>query len=72
MRYQGSEAYSMEATERRRERLERQAAPSFEVVTGGGLVPPPPGGRAARLPCGGWRGGPPRAARGGRGVPREN
>ena len=37
MRYQGSEAYSMEATERRRERLERQAAPSFEVVTGGGL-----------------------------------
>ena len=37
MRYQGSEAYSMVATERRRERLERQAAPSFEVVTGGGL-----------------------------------
>ena len=37
MRYQGSEAYSVETAERRRERLERQAAPSFEVVTGGGL-----------------------------------
>lgn len=37
MRYQGSEAYSMDVTERRRERLEQQAAPSFEVVTGGGL-----------------------------------
>lgn len=37
MRYQGSEAYSMDVAERRRERLEQQAAPSFEVVTGGGL-----------------------------------
>lgn len=37
MRHQGSEAYSVEMAERRRERLERQAAPSFEVVTGGGL-----------------------------------
>ncbi|MBM6676849.1 cell division protein FtsL [Olsenella uli] len=37
MRYQGSEAYNMEAAEQRRERLERRAAPSFEVVTGGGL-----------------------------------
>ena len=37
MRYQGSEAYSMDVAERRQERLERQAAPSFEVVTGGGL-----------------------------------
>lgn len=37
MRYQGSEAMSMGAAERRRERLERQEAPSFEVVTGGGL-----------------------------------
>ena len=37
MRYQGSEAYSMDAAERRRELLDRQDAPSFEVVTGGGL-----------------------------------
>lgn len=37
MRYQGSEAYSMEAAERGRERIEREARPSFEVVTGGGL-----------------------------------
>ena len=37
MRYQGSEAMSMGAAERRRERLDRQEAPSFEVVTGGGL-----------------------------------
>ena len=37
MRYQGSEAYSMDVAERRRERLEQQAAPSFEVVSGGGL-----------------------------------
>lgn len=37
MRYQGSEAYSMDVAERRRERLEQRAAPSFEVVTGGGL-----------------------------------
>lgn len=37
MRHQGSEAYSMDVAERRRERLEQQAAPSFEVVTGGGL-----------------------------------
>lgn len=37
MRYQGSEAYNMDVAERRRERLEQQAAPSFEVVTGGGL-----------------------------------
>lgn len=37
MRYQGSEAYRVEAAERRRERLEGQARPSFEVVSGGGL-----------------------------------
>lgn len=37
MRYQGSEAYSVETAERRRERLERQARPSLEVVSGGGL-----------------------------------
>lgn len=37
MRYQGSEAYSMETAERRRERLEAEARPSFEVVSGGGL-----------------------------------
>ena len=37
MRYQGSEAYSMRAAERGRERSEQQARPSFEVVSGGGL-----------------------------------
>ncbi len=37
MRYQGSEAYSMDVAERRRELLEQRNAPSFEVVTGGGL-----------------------------------
>ena len=37
MRYQGSEAYSMDVAERRRELLEQRTAPSFEVVTGGGL-----------------------------------
>ena len=37
MRYQGSEAYNMEAPERRARRQERAARPSFEVVTGGGL-----------------------------------
>ena len=38
MRYQGSEAYSMDVRRSGgEERLERRAAPSFEVVTGGGL-----------------------------------
>lgn len=38
MRYQGSEAMSVGAPERGRERLvERRDAPAFEVVTGGGL-----------------------------------
>ncbi|MBM6774966.1 cell division protein FtsL [Olsenella profusa] len=37
MRYQGSEAYNVEQAERGRERLAREARPSFEVVTGGGL-----------------------------------
>lgn len=36
MRYQGSEAQVL-GSAARRERLERQAAPSFEVVDGGGL-----------------------------------
>ncbi len=37
MRYQGSEAIDLEYAERRRARQQRQAAPSFEVVSGGGL-----------------------------------
>ena len=37
MRYQGSEAYNMGATEVRRERTQVEQRPSFEVVTGGGL-----------------------------------
>ena len=37
MRYQGSEAYNVEAAERRARRQERVARPSFEVVSGGGL-----------------------------------
>lgn len=37
MRYQGSEAYSIDAAERYVRRQQREAAPSFEVVTGGGL-----------------------------------
>lgn len=37
MRYQGSEAYSWDAAEGRRERSREEARPSFEVVTGGGL-----------------------------------
>ena len=37
MRYQGSEAYNMSATEVRRERTQVEQRPSFEVVTGGGL-----------------------------------
>lgn len=37
MRYQGSEAYSFDAAERRRDRSQRGAANAFEVVTGGGL-----------------------------------
>lgn len=37
MRYQGSEAYSMETPVRRRERPELEERPSFEVVSGGGL-----------------------------------
>lgn len=37
MRYQGSAAYSFDAAQRERELSSRQAAPSFEVVTGGGL-----------------------------------
>lgn len=37
MRYQGSAAYSYDAAQRERELSSRQAAPSFEVVTGGGL-----------------------------------
>lgn len=37
MRYQGSEAYSFDVAERRRERVEERNRASFEVVTGGGL-----------------------------------
>lgn len=37
LRYQGSEAYNWESTEREQQRQERQARPSFEVVTGDGL-----------------------------------
>ena len=37
MRHQGSEAYNVEAAERRARRQGRATRPSFEVVSGGGL-----------------------------------
>lgn len=37
MRYEGSEAYYVDGTERRRERPEGEVRRSFEVVSGGGL-----------------------------------
>ncbi len=37
MRYEGSEAYYVDGTERRRERPEGELRRSFEVVSGGGL-----------------------------------